>query len=171
MDPVDHIGPNSASAGGTVEPMAASFEPEPEFEPVAVSPLDHVDPLAPDSDGKLIVMILRCTGLAPANKRNNSDAYATLTLNGQNPQKTKVVKKTLNPEFNEHKDLHILRASESHVMQLTFYDWEKVGNHDFLGECQLDLRTVFGPEGWMHTNKSVALPLQDPNLKVRPHHY
>ena len=63
-------------------------------------------------------------GLAPANKRNNSDAYAQVTLNGASATKTKVVKKTLNPEFNEHKNFEISHTASAHVLKLEFYDCE-----------------------------------------------
>ena len=70
------------------------------------------------------VRVVRATGLLAADKSGKSDPYVKLQTQGGTKAKTSVIKKTLNPEWDETLDLtvHDLAAP----LSVTVFDYDKV---------------------------------------------
>ena len=87
--------------------------------------------------------VFRAINVRKADRFGKSDPYAVLFVNGIRRAKTKVIKKTLNPHWNQVIEIALttddLGASslQASSMTLAVYDMDKVGTHDFLGAVEL----------------------------------
>ncbi|XP_075499125.1 synaptotagmin-3-like [Primulina tabacum] len=84
--------------------------------------------------GILHVKVIRAVKLLKMDLLGLSDPYVKLSLSGEKlpAKKTTVIKKTLNPEWNEEFKLAV-KDPQSQMLQINVYDWDKVGAHDRLG--------------------------------------
>ncbi|XP_052202854.1 synaptotagmin-2-like [Diospyros lotus] len=84
--------------------------------------------------GILNVKVVRALKLKKKDLLGASDPYVKLKLTDDKFQskKTNVRHKSLNPEWNEDFKFTI-RDPESQALQVSVYDWEKVGRHDMMG--------------------------------------
>lgn len=84
--------------------------------------------------GILHVKVIRATKLLKMDFLGASDPYVKLKLSGDTlpVKKTTIIRKNLNPEWNENFKL-IVKDPESQILHLQVYDWDKVGAHDRLG--------------------------------------
>ncbi|GAA0158982.1 membrane trafficking regulatory protein [Lithospermum erythrorhizon] len=93
--------------------------------------------------GILHVKVMRATKLLKMDLIGLSDPYVKLKLSGDNlpSKKTTVKKKTLNPEWNETFKL-IVKDPQSQLLNISMYDWDKVGGHDRLGKQVYPLKML-----------------------------
>lgn len=62
---------------------------------------------------------------------NNSDPFVSINCN-RRQTKTKVIMKTLDPEWNEHFEIDI--TDPFHIIKVIVYDWDRFSSNDFLGQ-------------------------------------
>ena len=96
-----------------------------------------------------------------------SDPYALVFVGKNKPKKTKIVKKNLNPVWEESFEFPFTRHDKT--LQVQVWDWDAVGSDDFLGLVHVDLTPALAGEpdkvkaGWLklqqHPNKK--------NIQVR----
>ncbi|KAL9244037.1 hypothetical protein vseg_017854 [Gypsophila vaccaria] len=93
--------------------------------------------------GILHVKVLRATNLRKKDLLGGADPYLKLKLTEDKlPSKKTVVKyKTLNPEWNEEFNFSV-RNPESQILELSMFDWEKVGTHDKMGINNVPLKEL-----------------------------
>lgn len=93
--------------------------------------------------GILHVKVIRAIKLLKMDFLGLSDPYVKLNLNGDRlpAKKTTVIKKTLNPEWNEKFKL-IVKDPQSQFLNIHVYDWDKVGAHDRLGLQVIPLKLL-----------------------------
>jgi hypothetical protein len=101
----------------------------------------------------LAVGVKRATGIRAADwamgGRGKSDPFATVLLNGRQVGKTKTLKKTLDPEWDEVFQVELKDASELYggganaatswaesELVVRVFDYDLVGDNDFLGEVR-----------------------------------
>ena len=119
--------------------------------------LSALDDPAKKGMGKMRVRLLRGEGLMAADKDGKSDPFVKLALGGQ-AFTSKIIKKTLNPRWNEVFEFEGVRAElASKPLELKVYDWDPVtglraaqfnaSRHDALGAATLDL-TPMASSGW-----------------------
>jgi Ca2+-dependent lipid-binding protein len=89
--------------------------------------------------GELQGEIIKAENVPAADRSGYSDPYSVVQLNGEKVFKTKTVKKTLNPVWNEQFNLEILSRTKSKLL-LQVWDWD-LGptDDDFLGDVYVDL--------------------------------
>lgn len=91
------------------------------------------------NQGSLRVDVLDAQDLEAADRSGKSDPYAKFYLDGKQIYKTKEVKKTLNPVWNEFFECQIASRSNS-KFRIEVYDFDiGPGDDDFLGSNQIDL--------------------------------
>ena len=85
----------------------------------------------------LTVRLLGGKDLPSADRNGTSDPYVKLSVGGKT-KKSEVVKKTLNPTWDQS---FSFKGSElqSSKLELTCMDWDKKGKHDKLGRAELPL--------------------------------
>lgn len=89
--------------------------------------------------GALTGTIVKAENVPAADRSGYSDPYTTVVLNGEKVFKTKIIKKTLNPVWNEQFSAEILSRTASNF-KLEVYDWDMgPGDDDYLGEVDIDL--------------------------------
>ena len=81
--------------------------------------------------------------LVAKDKGGTSDPYVLIELGKEKKQRTKTIKKTLNPTFNESLtyDFDLIDDVNIHncVCQLEVWDWDRWESNDFLGAVQIPL--------------------------------
>lgn len=95
-------------------------------------------PAAPPPKRKLQVVVLEARDLQAADRGGTSDPFTVAHVGGVKPIKTKVIKKTLCPKWNE--TLHMtLPAGNEEPLKVQVYDHDQFGTNDFLGEIVMPL--------------------------------
>ncbi|XP_078680430.1 rasGAP-activating-like protein 1 [Branchiostoma floridae x Branchiostoma belcheri] len=96
-------------------------------------------------------VVVQARDLAVKEKAGIVDAFVELSLQ-EDKAKTQVIKRTRFPKWKETFDFTIpTKLVESATLQFTVWDWEKQGNHDFLGQGEVALTELHGEEhvlGW-----------------------
>ncbi|PWY97366.1 tricalbin [Testicularia cyperi] len=107
-------------------------------------PIDlHLEPAeSVNNQGFLRVDVVNARNLRAADRGNRSDPYIAFVLNGERMAKSKVVKKTLNPDFNENLGEFKVPSRVAAEAIFEAYDWDQVGTPDRLGQAQVDLAVL-----------------------------
>ncbi|PHH71335.1 hypothetical protein CDD80_5354 [Ophiocordyceps camponoti-rufipedis] len=91
--------------------------------------------------GKLRVDILDGTDLPSADRNGKSDPYCRFELNGHEVYKTKIIKKTLSPVWNECFEVSVpSRTAADFVVNV--YDYDFADKPDFLGAAVIKLAAL-----------------------------
>ena len=88
--------------------------------------------------GNLRVEVLDATNLPAADRNGYSDPYCKFNLNGNEVFKTKIIKKTLHPAWNEYFETPV-RSRTAAVFKADVYDWDFADNADHLGSAVINL--------------------------------
>lgn len=91
--------------------------------------------------GLLSIKLLRGFNLPAADKNGYSDPYIVLTSNGVETFRTKTIKKTLNPEWNESTQLTV-KSRERTKFIINVLDWDMAGKNDTLGTIAFNLNDM-----------------------------
>ena len=107
--------------------------------------------LRPPSDGVLTVTIVKCQQLVAADTNGLSDPYCELQV-GKSKQKTRTIKRTLNPEFavSLKFDIYASRRSNpfsDYALRIKVLDKDVIGSDDLLGTSDLLIGSLLGV-GW-----------------------
>ncbi|KAI5465856.1 C2 domain-containing protein [Mariannaea sp. PMI_226] len=96
--------------------------------------------------GNLRVDVLDAVELPSADRNGKSDPYCKFELNGQDIYKTKVIKKTLSPTWNEFFEVPVPSRTGA-KFKLTVYDYDFADKPDLLGcaDIPLDALDPFKP--------------------------
>ncbi|KAG5976940.1 hypothetical protein E4U55_007136 [Claviceps digitariae] len=91
--------------------------------------------------GHLRVDVLNGIDLPSADRNGKSDPYCKFELNGQEVYKTKVIKKTLNPVWNEFFEVSVPSRTAA-KFNVDVYDYDFADKPDFLGAATINLDTI-----------------------------
>ncbi|CAM6089832.1 unnamed protein product [Calypogeia fissa] len=89
---------------------------------------------------ELVVTVLQARQLLIKDISGSSDPYVVLKL-GDSTEKTKVIKRNLNPEWNETFSL-VVKDPATDSLEISIYDWDKVGARDKLGVQVISLKDL-----------------------------
>ena len=94
-----------------------------------------------DKKNMVIIRLIRAKDLKKADMFGKSDAYAALYFNDTMHGKTEIIKKNLNPIWETNFEIPIADGNIANLgsgeMKTIVYDYDKVGDHDFLGQLKL----------------------------------
>ncbi|KAI8336263.1 C2 domain-containing protein [Chlamydoabsidia padenii] len=90
---------------------------------------------------KLRMGVVAARGLAAADKSGFSDPYAVIRINSKK-YTTKVIKQTLDPEWNFEFDINMHPGRLPVLINITVWDKDTFGR-DFLGEVTVPFKNVF----------------------------
>ena len=111
--------------------------------------------------GDLKVELVEGKNLPAADRSGYSDPYCQFILNGEKVFKSKVVKKTLNPSFDEKFEVRVQsRTAADFIIEV--YDWDFGGSDDFLGKVRIDLSDL---EPFLL--KTVTVPLDGKSGEIK----
>ena len=91
--------------------------------------------------GNLRVEVLDAADLPAADRNGKSDPYCKFNLNGKEVYKTKTIKKTLHPAWNEFFEAPI-RSRTAANFKVDVYDWDFADKADHLGAAQIPLEAL-----------------------------
>ncbi|KAF9306138.1 hypothetical protein BGZ74_007485 [Mortierella antarctica] len=104
--------------------------------PIELFPKERLDNM-----GNMTVTLVRGKDLIAADRGGASDPYVVFKVNGKEVYKSEVVKKTLNPEFNEKFVVGVgSRADDQFTLEV--FDWNQLSTAKSLGSSSLDLRNI-----------------------------
>ncbi|CAJ1962757.1 unnamed protein product [Sphenostylis stenocarpa] len=92
---------------------------------------------------KLVVRVIEAKNLPPTDPNGLSDPYVRLQL-GKHRFRTKVIKKSLNPKWNEEFSFRVDDLNEELVISVM--DEDKFFNDDFVGQLRVPISIVFEEE-------------------------
>lgn len=111
--------------------------------------------------GDLKVELVEAKNLPAADRSGYSDPYVVFHLNGEKVFKSKTVKKTLNPSFDEKFEVTIPSRTAAEFY-FEVFDWDLGGSPDFLGKGVINL-----PELEPFQLKQVNVPLDGKSGEVK----
>ena len=91
--------------------------------------------------GTLRVDVLSAENLPAADRNGFSDPYCKFELDGKDVYKTKIIKKTLNPTWNEFFECPV-RSRIGADFKVRVMDWDFGEKADFLGEAAINLELL-----------------------------
>ncbi|ONH75097.1 Tricalbin-3, partial [Pichia kudriavzevii] len=94
-----------------------------------------------EDTGLLTVGLLRANGLLSADRNGYSDPYVEGYINQKHLFKSKTIKKTLNPEWNEVFKVPI-KSKTRQSLTLFVWDWDLAGDNDPLGNVTIPLKNL-----------------------------
>ena len=94
--------------------------------------------------GTLTLSVVRARDLLPADSNGLSDPYVQMHVGNavDRAEKTKVIKKSLSPEWNETFVFELDRAQRLEYLTLECFDWDRLSANDSLGVVELDLDSL-----------------------------
>ena len=113
--------------------------------------------------GKLRVDVLGASELPSADRNGYSDPYCKFDLNGHSVFKTKVVKKTLQPAWNEFFEVDVKSRTAAKFI-CNVYDWDFGEKADFLGGADINLEML---EPFKAQEVNLALDGKSGNVRLR----
>lgn len=96
----------------------------------------------PPRPATLRLHVVRATGLRAANANASSDPYVSVQVEG-GKHKTRHIKKTLTPEWDEHIDIPLKNANIA-VLHCSVKDYERFARNQALGNASVRLDGVVG---------------------------
>eukprot|EP01117_Protostelium_nocturnum_P000515 TRINITY_DN10586_c0_g1_i1.p1 TRINITY_DN10586_c0_g1~~TRINITY_DN10586_c0_g1_i1.p1 ORF type:complete len:427 (-),score=131.31 TRINITY_DN10586_c0_g1_i1:42-1262(-) len=123
---------------GQIQVKITYFPPERDLRSTGIGDEQH--------RGKLNVQVVGCTGLASCDSNGLADPYVCVHFR-KYEKRTKVVKKNLNPVFEESFDFKVKNVREGEdnetneclceddEVKLVVWDWNALGTHSFDGEA------------------------------------
>lgn len=108
-----------------------------------------------DESGVLIIDLEGANNLIAVDAGGTSDPFCVVRLNGTKFYKTQVIKKSLNPVFNESTRVEIKQKDVS-VLQVELRDWNKVTASRTLGQVNVELQNL-GNNQWY----DLKMPLEN----------
>lgn len=91
--------------------------------------------------GKLRVDVIDAQDLPSADRNGKSDPYCKFELNGVEVYKTKIVKKTLSPTWNESFEVEVPSRTAADMV-VNIYDYDFADKPDFLGSASINLEAL-----------------------------
>ncbi|XP_048862440.1 protein piccolo-like isoform X5 [Brienomyrus brachyistius] len=104
--------------------------------------------------GNLVVHVLQARNLSPREGGGYSDPFVKVYLlpgrgqvmvvqnaSAENKRRSKSMNKSLNPEWNQtviYKNIHLEQLKKK-TLEVTVWDYDRMGSNDFLGEALIDL--------------------------------
>ncbi|KAI1312622.1 hypothetical protein EDD11_002931 [Mortierella claussenii] len=104
--------------------------------PIELMPKERLDNM-----GNLTVTLVRAKNLIAADRGGASDPYVVFRVNGKEVHKSEVVKKTLNPEYNESFVTPIASRVDDHFV-FEVFDWNQLSTAKSLGVGSLSLSNI-----------------------------
>jgi len=105
-----------------------------------------------DGLSSLRLTVLRARNLLAADRGGTSDPYVRIHVGEavKEYKRTKVVKKTLNPEFDETFDIQLSGSQRRALLTLQCFDYDMIGSDDLLGIGRIALDTLVFEKEYTH---------------------
>ncbi|KAG0019486.1 hypothetical protein BGZ80_005755 [Entomortierella chlamydospora] len=104
--------------------------------PIELLPKERLDNM-----GNLTVDLIRAKNLIAVDRGDASDPYVVFKVNGKEVHKSEVIKKTLDPEYNEHFVVPINSRADDQF-SLEVFDWNQLSAAKSLGVASIDLKNI-----------------------------
>ncbi|CAI2166045.1 12500_t:CDS:10 [Funneliformis geosporum] len=88
--------------------------------------------------GELQITIKNAENIPAADRAGTSDPFIVFTLNNEKVYRTRVVKKTCHPEFDEEFTVKVLSRSAD-LFEAEIFDWNQIGNATKIASCKIQI--------------------------------
>lgn len=119
--------------------LTGRFRMNARFTPIDIDEdlLVNEQELLATSCGKVEMCLIEANNLPAVDSSGTSDPYCIVRLNNERVHKTKVLKKNMNPKWNDSLTIHLTNRASSRLF-VEIKDWNQFEDHKTLGYVALD---------------------------------
>lgn len=89
----------------------------------------------------ITIQVTQGRSLIPCNKSGTSDPYCVITI-GNETKKTKKIRDTLNPTWNETLVFSINSTSQNNDIHIEVFDWNRIKKHKRMGQVRIHIKDL-----------------------------
>ncbi|KAG2391946.1 hypothetical protein C9374_013431 [Naegleria lovaniensis] len=117
----------------------------------------------------LCIGLVRCHNLQAADLNGFSDPYVIISTSSQQHQRTEIIKKTLNPVYDERFSFLVDKDIPEMEINFKVMDWDRLTADDFLGSAKISINDSKYPVGHVHTEELTLEKTKSGTLTITIH--
>ena len=134
VDAINRARANESNSGADSTPESGQDSAAAVVERAVEAAMVGIAPRRTRVTGTAVVTVIGASNLAAKDRHSaKSDPYCVVYVDGERAAKTKVIKATLDPVWNQDFEIELVQAS---VVEFRVMDWDRIGKNDLCGSVR-----------------------------------